>query len=426
MFSDCWEVPVMSSQDAPSGSYTRNFYTDLPAVKPFLAVVNPAVYADAPGDWYVMVTDVTNSTEAIASGRYREVNLLGASSIIAVLNALRPLEVPFVFGGDGASFLIPPDAFAATRDALLGVRDLAEQRFGLDLRVGSVPVSAVQAAMPLRVARLQVSDAHFQASFLGGGISYAAELVKADGTYRLDGLPQMAGADLRGLECRWQEVPSRHGHTLSLLIAAMPSSQIPEEKIYRDVLQTIQRIYGTMERYHPIAPEVLRLAFHPKKLMAEVKARSPSSRFLGKVGYCLRLMAENLLGIVFMGLRLTVGGVNWGRYKQEVCAASDYQKIDDILRMVISGTPTQTEALRAYLEQEYQAGRLAYGMHVSDRALLTCLIVDRRQHHLHLVDGADGGYTLAAKELKTRLNRKVNNWNSYTRLLRKRQEHRPS
>lgn len=407
MFSDCWEVPAMSSQDSPSGSYTRNFYTDLPAVRPFLAVVNPEVYADAPGDWYVMVTDVTNSTEAIASGRYREVNLLGASSIIAVLNALQPLDVPFVFGGDGASFLIPPDVFAETRDALLGVRELADQLFGLDLRVGGVPVSTVTASVPLRVARLQVSASYFQASFLGGGISYAAELVKGDRAYRLDGLPQKAAADLRGLECRWQEVPSRYGHTLSLLVAAMPDGRLSEEKIYRDVLQAVQQIYGSMEGYHPISPETLRLAFHPRKLMPEIKARSPSARFWGRFFHFLQLVVENLLGIVFMSLRLTVGGVNWGTYKQEVCAASDYQKIDDILRMVISGRPAQTAALQAYLEQESQAGRLAYGLHVSDRALLTCLIVDRCRHHLHLVDGADGGYTLAAKDLKARLRRKV-------------------
>ena len=415
----------MQSQDLSQTSSTRDFYANLPPVQRFREVMHPAVYADAPADWYVMVTDVSNSTEAIAQGHYQDVNLLGASSIIAVLNAVRPLDVPFVFGGDGASFLIPPEAFVAARDARLGVRDLAAQRLGWDLRVGSVPVATVSAHTPIRVARLQIADTYFQASFLGGGISYATELVKLDSAYRLERSPHSAKADLTGLECRWQEIPSCCGHTLSLLVAAMPSSAIPEEQIYRKVLQAIEQIYGVGDRYRPISPATLNLSFHPRKLMAEIKARSPSLRLNDRLAYFLRMVLENMLGVVFMGFRLKVGGVDWGSYKQEVCAVSDHQKMDDILRMVIAGTPDQTEALRSYLERECQAGRLVYGIHISDRALLTCLIVDRRHNHLHLVDSADGGYTLAAKDLKVRLHRKVSNWNSYINLLRKRQQRHP-
>jgi 20S proteasome alpha/beta subunit len=48
------------------------------------------------------------------------------------------------------------------------------------------------------------------------------------------------------------------------------------------------------------------------------------------------------------------------------------QKIDDTLRMVIAGSPAQTQQIVAYLDDRQAQGHLAYGVHVSDRALMTC------------------------------------------------------
>jgi hypothetical protein len=121
-----------------------------------------------------------------------------------------------------------------------------------------------------------------------------------------------------------------------------------------------------------------------------------------------------------MGLNIRSGDVEWGRYKADVRAASDYQKIDDALRMVIAGSPDQTEQLVRYLEDRLEQGHLVYGIHVSDRALMTCLIMDRRDHHFHLIDGADGGYALAAQRMKARLQGKTQNWRAYARLAQRR------
>jgi hypothetical protein len=44
-----------------------------------------------------------------------------------------------------------------------------------------------------------------------------------------------------------------------------------------------------------------------------------------------------------------------------------------------------------------------YGLHISDRALMTCLVFERNGRQVHFVDGADGGYALAAKEMKQKL-----------------------
>ncbi|MBD1872146.1 DUF3095 domain-containing protein [Nodosilinea sp. FACHB-131] len=398
------------------------FYADLPPLKQFLELANPQNYVEAPNDWYVLITDVVDSTQAIARGQYKEVNVLGASSIMAVLNATAPLEIPFVFGGDGALLLVPPGAVQTAREALLGVRALAHESFGLDLRVGIVPLAAIAPQHPVRVAKIRLSPSYYQASFIGGGLTYATELIKTDSTYRLDAPGDRSTTNLAGLECRWQDIPSPRGHTLSLMVAALPSGGYVNKYLYREILETIGDIYGGGESYHPVAPSALNLSINPRRLRAEAKARAKSTRWGDRVTYTARAYLESLLGLGLMRFDVEAGGVDWGRYKASVRAASDYQKIDDMLRMVIAGSPAQTDQIVAYLESRLAQGHLVYGVHVSDRALMTCLIMDRRDRHFHLIDGADGGYALAAQQLKARLQGKAQNWQTYSRLARRRQQ----
>lgn len=400
---------------------SETFYADLPPLEQFLDLANPHHYVEAPADWYALITDVVASSQAIARGQYKEVNVLGASSIMAVLNAVAPLEVPFVFGGDGALLLVPPNAVQACRAALLSTRALARDSFGLDLRVGIVPLAVLGPRQTVRVAKFRLTPTYCQASFIGGGLTYATELVKTDPTYRLD-VPDDGGvANLTGLECRWQDIPSPRGHTLSLIVAALPSGGYVNEYLYREVLETIHGIYGEWQSYHPVAPAALNLSLNPWRLRAEVKARAKSPQWRDRATYTARAYLESLLGLGLMRFDSQAGGVKWGRYKADVRAASDYQKIDDMLRMVIAGSPAQTKQIVAYLDDRLAQGHLVYGVHVSDRALMTCLIMDRRDRHFHLIDGADGGYALAAEQLKARLQGKAQNWQTYSRLARHRQ-----
>ncbi|MGB3136486.1 MAG: DUF3095 domain-containing protein [Nodosilinea sp.] len=395
------------------------FYADLRPLEQFLDLANPDNYVDTPADWYALITDVVASTEAIARGQYKEVNVLGASSIMAVLNAVAPLEIPFVFGGDGALMLVPPAAVHAAREALLGLRTLARDSFGLDLRVGIVPLSAVVPQHQVRIAKFRLSPTYCQASFIGGGLTYATELVKTNPAYQLNVSGHRGAANLAGLECRWQDIPSPWGHTLSLIVTALPSSGCVNDRLYGEVIEAIADIYGEEDNYHPVARTALKVSLNPQRLQAEAKARAKSDPW-SRVAYTTKACLETLLGLGLMTSKVTLGGLDWGQYKEGVRAASDYQKIDDLLRMVIAGTPVQTDQLVAYLERRMAQGHLVYGVHVSDRALMTCLILNRRSQHFHLIDGADGGYALAAQQLKARLQGKVQNWRAYSRLAQRR------
>ena len=44
-----------------------------------------------------------------------------------------------------------------------------------------------------------------------------------------------------------------------------------------------------------------------------------------------------------------------------------------------------------------------FGLHVSNESVMSCYVRDRRDQHIHFVDGAEGGYTLASIVLKKKL-----------------------
>ena len=84
----------------------------------------------------------------------------------------------------------------------------------------------------------------------------------------------------------------------------------------------------------------------------------------------------------------------------DVLASADYKKFDGTLKLTLACDRQQREAFQKYLEEMKQEGKIYFGLHISDRALVTCLLVTKE---VHLVDSADGGYALAAKQLKQQL-----------------------
>jgi hypothetical protein len=384
-----------------------DFYASLTPLEQFGAITDARNFTPLPDDWQVVITDVRGSTRAIAEGRYKEVNMVGAASIVALLNLAGPADLPFIFGGDGATLAIPPELLAPARATLGALQALARDSFGLELRAGVVPVAELAAAgHPVRVARVAISEQYAQAVF-SGGLTYAERLIKdpvAGVPYLVPPAPDAAAADLSGLECRWQDIPSRHGETVSLLITLAPGlDPAAAAATLAEVLARIEAIFGSEHDYHPLAVELLAASGDPARLTAEARARVPQGG-MGRLAYLARIYALNLAVGAYRRFELLLGRHPWwDRYRELVFRTADYKKYDDTLRMILAGTPRQRERLEAYLELRHRRGELAYGVHVADRALMTCLVFERMGRQVHFVDGADGGYALAAKAMKERL-----------------------
>jgi hypothetical protein len=387
------------------GQDSEHFFATLPELSRFAEVVDAENYTQIPSDWHLLLTDVRGSTQAIEQGRYRDVNALGAASIIAVRNAVPEVEVPFVFGGDGATLLVPSAYLAACETALRGLRQIAQETFNLELRCGLLPVATLQqAGLSLGVARFRVSKHVVLAMFMGNGFAEAERRIKAETTpssvcVSEDG---PAHANLEGFECRWQPIANKRGSILALLVTALPQDSAQKSQVYRELLQNVERVLGEGQG-HPVSRAGLALRAPWGDFSIEARLKSASTRspaFDAAYSFARR---RTLIGKLLVAMGSSLGGFDGSRYPLELIQNCDFRKFDDTLRMVVDVSEAQFEALRVVLERGRDLGNIAYGMHRSSSALMTCFVRSYNGDHVHFVDGADGGYALAARQLKAQL-----------------------
>src|SRR4051794_11154243 len=166
------------TQPAASGerpvSDSEGFYERLPLFDRFDRLTDPAIYTPLPDGWVLGLSDIVRSTAAIDAGRYKVVNTAAASVIAAVSNGLPDTDFPFVFGGDGASFALPPRHADLGSKALAGVASWVRDELDLDMRVALVPLETIRAkGLDVRVARFAPSPDVSYAMFTGGGLAWA-------------------------------------------------------------------------------------------------------------------------------------------------------------------------------------------------------------------------------------------------------------
>jgi hypothetical protein len=380
---------------------SETFFNRLVGFDEFQQLTVPSHYAPVPEDWYVFITDVVDSTSAVEAGRYKEVNLVGAATIIALLNIAGESALPYVFGGDGSTILVPPRLLGEARDALSALQNKVRIAFGLELRACTVPMyDLYQEGATLSVAKYNVSAHVSQAVFKGTALAMAEHWVKQRHGTVLPCTPPVEDtedANLSGLECRWQPVQNQHGKILSLLVKASPHYTGDAMELYSQLLADIAAIYPAQAT--PVSAQNLKVSLSPVKLRGEVRLRAKNV-FSARMKYLLRIMGECVVGIFAFGGQKTVAGFDGKRYMAEVIANTDARKFDEMLRMVLDSTPEQHQMLASMLEQRRARGEILYGIHASPQALMTCLVFNRAGNHVHFVDGDDGGYALAAKHMK--------------------------
>lgn len=385
---------------------SKNFYAKMTAFNRFSDLTEARHYTRAPDDWWIIITDVKGSTQAIENNRYKDVNLLGASSIIAILNVLKGQQIPFVFGGDGATLLIHQSDVDRVKPALLGTKRLARDVFRFELRVGLVPVSMLsQMHAVVEVGKFAISEKSTIATLRGGGLSLAEKIVKdprpENSKYRLelDSTIEPDVASFEGLSCRWNPINAERGEFISLLVMATDLQK--SEEVYRRIIRKIESILDDRDS-RPISPAKLDLGLNVGSLIKEMRIHTIDGSVVIKALRLLRIFFEVGVMRIFMMTGAKTKDFSAESYIQEMSENTDFQKFDDMIRMVRDCTPQQREQIVEVLSAERESGHIAYGLHSSSQALLTCLVF-QLDNHIHFVDGSHGGYALAAKQLKEQL-----------------------
>jgi len=376
-----------------------DFFDTLPVFVEFEGVADTGNYKALPDDWVLATADIIGSTKAIEAGRYKAVNMAGASVISALLNALDKKNYPFVFGGDGALVALPASAATRAREALAAVQAWVADDLELSLRAALVPMSDIRAkGLDVRVARFRVSPDVSYAMFAGGGASWAEAQMKA-GKYAIEAAPSGTRPDLAGLSCRWNPIQARNGEIVSIIaVPGTPGASTQFQKLVADIVAiAAEQNRGS----HPLPAEGPAIRFTTKGVETEARATAPIgkrfSRKLAIIGQIALVFALDRLG-------LTAGGFDPKRYKVEVSQNSDFRKFDDGLKMTIDIDTERLRRIEMLLENASAAGVSRYGLHRQDSALITCFVPTPLAHdHIHFIDGAAGGYAMAASNLKAKL-----------------------
>ncbi len=404
-------MQIVSGSEEPARS-DDTFYADLPHFEDFSQVSDERRFRAVPWDWHVVISDIRGSTKAIAEGRYKHVNMIGAACITAAVNAVKraagdSTEIPYSFGGDGATILVPDILLKPVRIALLASASMAYREFGFELRIGSVPVSALrEMGRDVTLAKLRLSPGNDLAMFGGGGVALADSLIKQD-EFGSKGFRFVADGsegepDLTGLSCRWEPLKSRKGTMLSLIVQALPTTPDGRNAVYDGILSGIAGVFGgDLRQGSPVTEDTLRFKWIPKGLRMEAQLTRHGGPFWRRLAF---LLYQSFIQYLLERFDKAAGGYDAPAYRQELRDNSDYRRFDDILRLVLDCSTVEVEAIEALLRSERERGTIAYGIHKADQALMTCLMFNLEQsEHVHFVDGDDGGFTQASIGFKKQL-----------------------
>jgi hypothetical protein len=249
------------------------------------------------------------------------------------------------------------------------------------------------------VAKYQLTPGNNLATFAGGGLELADRLIKTDPAFALEEQYDPEPPDLRGLSCRWEPYRSLRGHMLTLLVRPLEAYALAlQREILRELAAIADEPSGSAG---PIRAENMRFVWPPRGLRAEAIAVRGG---LPYPLYWLGIWAQSLLQALAERFDLRLGAYDAPAYRVQLQRNSDHRKFTDTLHMVLDCTAAESAAIEAYLAQLHARGRIAYGTHRADRAMMTCLVFSLQEgRHVHFIDGADGGYALAALQLKAQL-----------------------
>lgn len=370
-----------------------SFYQSLPVLTRFEGVADASNYMPLPEGWVLAVADIVGSTQAIAEGRYKAVNMAGASIISALLNAFGAHDLPFIFGGDGAMVAVPGRYADRAAEVLASIRLWIREEMKLAMRVALVPMADIRSAgFEVGIARFAASELVSYAMFNGGGASWAEQQMKA-GLYDVaeDGV---GPPDLTGLSCRWNPIAAHNGEIFSIIAKPTSSSTMVQ---FQELVAAIVAVTAEQSRDgHPMPEEGPGFAFSRESIQAEV-VTVPRRERAAKL---LSIITQLGLTIVLHAFNVTIGRFNARRYTRDVAANSDFRKFDDGLKMTVDVDQSHRLRIEALLLDAEAKGVCRYGLHRQDSALVTCFVpTPLSRHHIHFIDGASGGYALAASRL---------------------------
>lgn len=379
---------------------SSSFYSNLHVYSGKLHKIyaNANNFCEVPNDWHIIVTDVENSTIAVQEGKQQEVNLAATGSIVACLNISRDagIEVPFFFGGDGATILVPDQILKECLHALNYHQERCYTAFGFYLRLGYRNVGTMKEnGACLNITKYKRNAYHIMPLIQGNALQLAENEIKSNDKQDL-GLNELNSQtlNLTGMECKWDKIspPSKSNEVLSLIIQATDVDF--QHEVYSKILKKLDKVYGDDQQRNPVSLEHLKMVNSFSQFKNEAKLKYASSN----LRHILGSMMRTIFGKVY--LKYTQKGRD---YLNELVQLTEILLLDGSINTVISGSREQRSQLLQNLDKLERDGKITFGYYSSSSSILSCYVTALDDYHIHFLDGENGGYTQASKVLKKKL-----------------------
>ncbi|WP_036146870.1 DUF3095 family protein [Maribacter sp. Hel_I_7] len=357
---------------------------------------NEEDFKNVPDSWYVIVVDIQNSTNAVKEGNHHQVNLTATGAIISVLNTIRKfqgnIEIPYFFGGDGATFIVQFSLLDKIVQVLDNYRLHIKRKTNLVLRVGQIHVKElVEKNVQLKIAKHQLTEKLSIPIVLGNGLKVAEHIIKTSFKEKNTTSFDESLLNLEGMECRWDEISPDKSQAKVVCLLLDATVEATQSDIYKQVLSQMEKDFGSFENRQPIKNTKLRLDANPKKVLEEMKISLVSNNWM----YFLKSWLKTNFGKIY--LNLTSSGK---QYLKQIGQLSHTFMLDGMINTVFTAEQSKIDNFIAFLDNLEADNKLIYGIHVTHSSVMSCYVLDRRTTHSHFVDGTEGGYTSAAKMFK--------------------------
>jgi len=234
--------------------------------------------------------------------------------------------------------------------------------------------------------------------FAGGGVSWAEAQMKA-GRFDLPAAAPGTQPDLTGLSCRWSHMPARNGFILSVVV--QPKDGHAPERFAALCQQVVDLARGLERGGHPVPDGGPGIGWPPPGATLEAHATRGALPLAKRKR---QILFETLIGWILFKTGMKMGEFDPRHYRRAVGQNADFRKFDDGLKMTLDCDEETARAIEAVLQKAQSEGVLHYGLHRQTEAMMTCIVPSIHQdNHVHFVDGASGGYTQAASQIKQAL-----------------------
>ena len=149
---------------------------------------------------------------------------------------------------------------------------------------------------------------------------------------------------------------------------------------------------------HPIPEQGPDFGWPPKGLELEARAAASDGK-RRKEKFKIALVSA--IGWILFKTGWKTKNFDPAHYRRMTGLNTDFRKFDDVLRMTVDCTSQTLARAKTMLEAAKADGTIRYGIYEQDAATMTCIVPSiETDDHLHFLDGASGGYALAAKMMK--------------------------